>query len=239
MKKIKERIIKSYDETRYLKLLYNGKKWYQNPQFYYLCLFIFLSIPIFLQDNIWHRYIFILVWFILFLGGFFAIINPYMKKIAKKNLNITASKGKFSHWANTEFREKQLDKFYFSLKEKEVLNENDRDIELLELYEKMFLEEAEQIKSKEKIVLGVGILLLFIIPVWSSIIPILLSEKEDFMESLKFILSLLFLIYAFIYFLNLIKFWLDEFSNKLYWKYIDIKNNLRDIRLYIELKKRK
>lgn len=233
---IKERIIKSYDDTRYLKLLYNDKKWYQYPQTIYFSFFVCLSfLSFFLRIS--YQPLFLIVWGVVLFLGFFAIINPWNKRRLKSKMNLIPQKSSLSHWASTEFREAQLEKFYDSMVGSDVLIGTLKDSSLIEAYEKEFLREAEILKSKERLLLGGGVILLFILPIWNTTTSILLSEKKDFNESLKLIFQLIFLIYCLIYFLNLIKFWIEEVLNKTYWKYIDIKRNLHQIRLNIELNK--
>lgn len=231
---IKEKIIKSYQDTRYLKLLYDDKKWYQYPQRIYLVFFVLLGgINFTLKAD--HQPIFFGICVILLFIGLFTVIFPFNKKRMKKKMGIEPEKGKFSHWANTEFREAQITKFYKALLENKILNGNMKDIELLVSYEKLFIDEADLFKSREKLLLGGGIFLLFILPVWHTSISLLLSEKVSFIENIKLIFKFLFLIYCLIYFLNLINFWIEELLNMTYWKFIDIKLNLHQIKLNIEL----
>ena len=150
---IRERIIKSYEDTRYLKLLYDDKKWYQYPQTIYFAIFISLSsINFFLEPN--YQSIFLFIWLVILILGVFATLNPWNKKRIKSKMGIEPKKGKFSHWANTEFREGQLIKFYELIIERKILYGNSKDISLLDSYEKLFLKEAELFKSKEKLLLG-------------------------------------------------------------------------------------
>lgn len=150
-------------------------------------------------------------------------------------MGIEPKKGKFSHWANTEFREGQLIKFYELIIEQKILYGNSKDISLLDSYEKLFLKEAELFKSKEKLLLGGGIILLFILPIWNTSTALILAEKENFIENLKLIFKFIFLIYCLIYLMNLMKFWIEEILNKTYWKYIDIQRNLHQIKLNLEI----
>ena len=231
---IKERIIKSYEDTRYLKLLYDNKKWYQYPQTIYFAIFISLSsINFVLERN--HQYIFWFIWLVIFILGVFAILNPWNKKRVKSKMGIEPKKGKFSNWANTEFREGQLTKFYKLIIEQKILYGNIKDINLLGSYEKLFLKEAELFKSKEKLLLGGGIILLFILPIWNTSTALILADKGNFIENLKLIFKFIFLIYCLIYIMNLMKFWIEEILNKTYWKYIDIQRNLHQIKLNLEI----
>lgn len=234
---IKERIIKSYQDTRYLKLLYDDKEWYQYPQTIYFTIFILLSsIYFFLKSD--YQPLFLITWGILLFIGTVTVIFPLNKKRMKNKLDVESNnnKRKFSHWATTEFREVQITKFYNSLRENKILNGNNNDIDLLDSYEKLFLDEAELLKSKEKLLLGGGIFLLFILPVWSTSTSLILSDTKNFIENLKLVFKFLFLIYCLIYFFNLMKFWIEEILNKTYWKFIDIRRKLHQVKLNIELK---
>ncbi|MCF8716437.1 hypothetical protein JM658_16540 [Joostella atrarenae] len=232
---IKERIVKSYQDTRYQRLLYDDKKWYQYPQTIYLTIFILLSaINFFLKPTF--QVIFLVIWGILLFLGAVTVIFPLNKKRMKSKLDVEPKKGKYSHWVNTEFREAQIKKFYDALVENRILNKNKKDIDLLTSYEKLFKDEAELLKSKERLLLGGGIILLFILPVWNTSTELILSDDQNFVENIKLVFKFLFLIYCLIYFLNLMRFWIEEILNKTYWKFIDIKRNLHQIKLNIELK---
>jgi hypothetical protein len=231
---IKERIVESYKNTRYQKLLYNDKKWYQYPQTIYLTIFLLLgSFNFFLEPT--HQFLFLFIWIILLFLGAVTVVFPINKKRIKTELNVESKKNKYSHWASTEFREAQIDKFYISLIENKVLNGNENDVNLLATYEVLFENEANLFKSKEKLLLGGGVILLFILPIWSTATALLLSNETNFLENIRLVFRFLFLIYFLIYFLNLMKFWIEEILNKTYWKYIDIKRNLHQVKLNIEL----
>ncbi len=232
---IKEKIVKAYQDTGYQRLLYDDKKWYQYPQTIYLIIFILLSsINFFLKPT--YQVLFLVIWGSLLFLGTITVIFPLNKKRMKDKLNVEPKKSKYSHWANTEFREAQITKLYNKLLEYNILNGNVKDIELLSSYEELFKNEADLFKSKEKLLLGGGVILLFILPVWNTTTALVLNDGKNFIENIKLVFKFLFLIYCLIYFLNLIKFWIEEILNKTYWKYIDIKRNLHQIRLNIELK---
>ncbi|AWW32811.1 hypothetical protein DN752_23180 [Echinicola strongylocentroti] len=215
--------------------MYDDKKWYQYPQTIYLTIFILLSaISFFLKPT--YQVVFLVIWGILLFLGIVTVIFPLNKKRIKTKLDVEPKKSKHSHWANTEFREAQIKKFYDALVENRVLNKNKKDIDLLTSYEKLFKDEAELLKSKERLLLGGGILLLFILPVWNTSTELILSDGQNFVKNIKLVFKFLFLIYCLIYFLNLMRFWIEEILNKTYWKFIDIKRNLHQIKLNIELK---
>lgn len=240
MKDIKSRIIKSFDETKIGKLIFDGLPWYKRiDSWLFILTFILGMTSVYATRNLNYSVIYTVTFFTILLFGLIVSINKVIKQRLRKK-NIKVEKGKFN-WSNEEYEKIKLKKFHKELISKRVLTDSKTDIKLIIEYESLFSDESDYLKNSRSYLIGGGVILLFILPVWIQIITQLFKEMNDgeFIETIKLIISFLAMIYMIIYLLYGINTILTEFTNSISKKYKEISRLLRIIRLNLILKNSK
>jgi hypothetical protein len=174
---------------------------------------------------------------ILGLCGFFIFINPFAKKQLKK-LKIATAKGFFKHWSSKEYHEYKLKLLVTLLRKNKMLLKKPIDVELADQYSKLFYVEAKNILANNSIIIGGSVILLFIIPLWSSFLNWLFcnTTKMDILSKMKLSICLLLLIFMIIYLIYYFRSLLKDYINRKGNKYKDIARLMDIISLNLKLK---
>ncbi len=174
---------------------------------------------------------------ILGLCGFFIFINPHAKKQLKK-LKIVTEKGFFKHWSTKEYHEYKLKLLVSLLTKNKMLLKKPIDVELADQYSKLFYVEAKNLLTNNRIIIGGSVLLLFIIPLWSSFLnwQFCNTAKTDILSTMKLSISLLLIIFMIIYLIYYFRSLLNDYINRKGNKYKDIAKLMGIISMNLKIK---
>lgn len=231
---IKSGLKKGFDEVQISKLLYDNQVFYKRLDFWILSI-IAVSGGLIYFFPLKHPYAYFILYLVAIGFGGFMIINKGIKKILIRK-NFSVNKGVLKPWESEEYQENKIKVFYDSLIINRLLHDTKSDIELLEEYKKLCNDESNFFKTNQSYLIGGGILVLFVLPVWSEIIKVLLQESSDFIETLKLTTSLLASIGLSIYLLSNIDKALIQFANSTSRKYKEIARLLELLRLNLLIK---
>lgn len=236
MKDIKIRLQKCYNEVQINKLLYDNQPFYKRLDIWILILILISAgLVAILTFGLPFTNLYLILYIIAVGFGGFLIINKGAKKrlIRKK---IKVKKGLLEHWNSEYYQEKKLKFFYDLLIENNLLNKTKTDLKLLIEYENYCKEESNFFKTNQHYLWGGGILVLFILPVWSEIVRLLLGESKNIIETLRLIVSFLAMIGLSIYLLTSIDKALIQFTNSTSRKYSSIQRQLKMLRMNLLIK---
>jgi len=229
---------KSYADVQMKSLLYNNLIFYRRKDFWIL---IFMVITggsmLFLTYDLEYSQLYLLLYVVaVSLGGFMIANNDAKKRLERKK--ICVDRNIFVIWDSESYQNEKINAFYKSLISSGLLRDSDCDIKLIEEYENWCEAESSFFKVNQSYLLGGGILILFILPVWSESISLLLKEYNDknFFEGLKLIGSFLAAIGLVIYLLSMFDKALLEFTNSTSRKYKSISRLLILLRLNLIIK---
>ena len=229
-----DKITKAYDESRLFNDMYENIKWYRNPQTLFLIFYFSSTIPIIIFTISNYPYFWI-VWGLLVIAGFYIFINPIIKRTASKKFDIKANKGFFSLYINTDFKEKQLEKFFKNLMREKLIFNKMIDCSLIKEYALLFEKESTLSASSHNFIWGGGIFLVFLLPIWNTLIGKLINDSINFFETMRIISVLYLIICSLVYFLNILKYWLDDILNARSNKCLRVSRQLRLIALNLKL----
>jgi hypothetical protein len=235
---IKRKLVKSHDDIQIGKMLFENVPYYKRLDFWLLiCTIILGGIVFFFTFRLKHHQNYLIIYLIaILLGGFLILNNEYKRRAKKKNISVDNKLLK--HWLSEDYEEVRQTVFYESLIHNRLLGNSKEDIQLIKEYEELCEEESSFFKTNKGFLVGGGVMIAFILPVWSEIIKVLLkTENPDiFMNNLKLIISILVMIYMIIYSLYMIDKVLIEFANSTSRKYKSIGQQLRLLRLNLMIK---
>lgn len=239
MKDINGRLIKAYKAVSVSKILYDGAPFYKRLEFIMLVPAIFaFAIITQIESSPFSSYL-VLLTSIILTAGSIVTINQYFKWILSKK-KIKTEKKISEHWLSEDFLSLRLKAFYLELKSRKLIKSKKTEIELLDEYIRHSSREAKFYYTRDGVLIGGTVILLFILPVWGELIKHLfdpLQEDFDVFKSLQLIMALISFIYIVIYLLFLLKKGLNQFMNSTSTRYTSIERLLVQLRLNLILKK--
>lgn len=238
---LKERIEQAYESVSPEKLIFTNTKWNRRIKVLFF-VWAILTLPL-IAWFYWNKYdwampIVAIVSLGVGLFGFYFVINTHAKKQLIK-IDLKPTKGFFRHWANTNYFEFKLKKFFKKLKEENIITDTHRDIDIIKDCLILFDTESKHLFKKGEYMLAgaFSVLIIFVIPVWSEYVSILFKKNEDkTLEVLSFcgiILLTLFLILAMLAFF---KRCLDDYNNRKSNKLKEISRHLETIHINLKIK---
>lgn len=235
---IKTKLKECYNEVQINKLLYDNQPFYKRLDIWIL---IFITITAGLVAIVTYELPFTNLYTILYatsvgFGGFIIMNKGAKKRLIRKKIKV--KEGVLEHWNSEYYQKKKLKMFYNLLKDNKLIHGTKSDLDLLLEYECYCKEESSFFKSNQHYLWGGGILVLFILPVWSEIVHLLLDESKDgdFIGAIKLITSLLAMIGLSIYLLSNLDKALIQFTNTTSKKYLSMKRLLRLLRINLLIK---
>jgi hypothetical protein len=235
---IKTGLNKSFDSVQINRLLYDNLPVYKRPDILMMSLFIIIGIVLYILAYLsylnYTNVIYIFIPFVLM--GYVFINWKIRRRLKEKGLSV--NKGVVTPWHSREYQEKKMILFYESLIEEKLLHDSKSDIKLLEEYECLCTEESNFFKTNQSFLISGGVLALFILPVWSEIVKLLIQEslEDKFVESLKLIASYILFIGVFIFILSKIDKALIHFVNGISRKQKEIARLIKLLRLNLMIK---